>query len=84
MSARLSDTAPEIEALQIEGLRRMEPWQKLALLEGLNRTVRALAWAGLRQRYPDDPPERLRRRMADLLLGPELAVRVYGPGPEEC
>jgi len=32
---------------------------------------------------PDDTPDLLRRRLADLLLGPELAARVYGPLPEE-
>jgi hypothetical protein len=47
----------------------------------LNATVRLLALEGLRQRYPDDPPELLRCRLADLLLGPELAARVYGPLP---
>jgi len=33
----------------------------------------------LRQRHPNASPEELRRRLADILLGPELAVRVYGP-----
>ncbi len=34
-------------------------------------------------RYPDDTPAQRRCRLADLLLGPALAVRVYGPSPEE-
>jgi hypothetical protein len=37
--------------------------------------------SGLRQRYPQATPEEL-RRLADLLLGPELAARAYGPLPE--
>jgi len=45
----------------------------------LNQTVKTLALSGLKTRYPDDPPEILRRRLADLLLGPELACKVYGP-----
>jgi hypothetical protein len=49
----------------------------------MNRTVQALALAGLRQRHPDDTPAQRRRRLADLLLGPELAACVYGPLPEE-
>ena len=49
----------------------------------MNRTVHAMALAGLRQRYPDDTPDRRRRRLATLLLGPELATRAYGPDPEE-
>ena len=46
--------------------------------------MQTLALAGLRQRYPDDTPDQRRRRMADLLLGPELAARVYGPSGEEA
>jgi hypothetical protein len=78
----LSDTHPDILRLQIEQLRQMPPWRKLALVGEMNRTVHALALAGLRQRYPGESPERLRRRLADLLLGAELAARAYGPLPE--
>ncbi len=46
------------------------------------QTVQTLALAGLRQRYPDDTPAQRQRRLADLILGPELAARVYGPSPE--
>jgi hypothetical protein len=77
------DTSPEIERIQIEALRRMPAWRKLALVGDMNDTVRTLALAGLRERYPDDTPAQRRRRLADLLLGPELAARVYGAWPEE-
>jgi hypothetical protein len=78
-----SDTHPEIERLQIEGLRRMPTWRKIELVGDMNEAVRTLALAGLRQRYPDDTPAQRRRRLADLLLGPELAARVYGPLQED-
>jgi hypothetical protein len=45
----------------------------------MNETVRTLALSGLRSRYSNDSPERLLRRLADLLLGPELAAKVYEP-----
>ena len=79
----LNDTHPEIERLQIERLRQMPPWRKLALVGDINEAVRALALAGLRQRYPDDTPAQRRRRLADLALGPESAARVYGPLQED-
>ena len=60
----------------------MPPWRKLALVGEMNQTVRTLALAGLRQRYPADTPAMRRRRLADLLLGPELAARAYGPFQE--
>ena len=80
------DTSPDVENMQIERLRQMPPWRKMALMAAMSQTVRTLAMAGLRQRHPDDTPALRRRRMADLLLGPELAARVYGPLPEkdEC
>ena len=54
-------------------------------MAALNRTARELALAGLRRRHPEailrtTPPE-LRRHLADLLLGPELAAQVFGPEP---
>jgi len=48
-----------------------------------NRIARALAMAGLRQRYPNEDAHRLRRRLVDLWLGPELAEKTYGPLPKE-
>lgn len=77
------DTDPEIERLQIEGLRQMPAWRKLAMVVSMNRLVRALALAGLRERYPDDSPAQRQRRLADLLLGAELAARSFGPGLKE-
>lgn len=82
MTALSPDTWPEIEQLQIERLREMPPWRKLALVSEMHGTVRSLALAGIRQRYPDESPGQRRRRLADLLLGPELAARAYGPMQE--
>lgn len=77
------DTSPEIERMQIELLRQMPVARKLELVAQTHETGRILALAGLRRRYPDDDPARLRRRLASLLLGEELAARAYGPGPED-
>jgi hypothetical protein len=77
------DTSPEIERLQIEGMRRLPTWRKMAMVSSMNRMVRSLAMAGLRERHPDDSPAQLRHRLADLLLGTELAAQALGPGPGE-
>jgi hypothetical protein len=73
------DTCPEAEAALIEMLRQAPPWHKLHMVAQLNQTVRTLALSGLRQRHPEATPQELRRRLADLLLGPDLAALVYGP-----
>jgi hypothetical protein len=81
MSPLYSDTDPQMEALQIELLRKASPARKMEMLAQLNASVRTLAMSGLRQRHPDASPELLRRLFADLLLGKELAARVYGEIP---
>ena len=79
----ISDTRPEIAALQRSLLRQAGPARKLAMLGQMNQTVRTLALSGLRSRYPDDSAEMLRRRLANLVLGPVLASLVYGPPVEK-
>jgi hypothetical protein len=81
MFGHYSDTRPEVEEIYLELLRKASPARKLALVGAMNETVKILALSGLKSRFPDDPLEMLRRRLADLLLGPELARRVFGPGP---
>ena len=78
-----SDTSPEIERLQVELMQQTPAWRKLYRVAHMNQTVRLLALSGLRQRHPRAGPEELNRRLADLLLGPELAGRAYGPLPKE-
>jgi hypothetical protein len=73
-----SDTDPKIVAMQMDLLRKASPVQKMALLGQLNQMVKELALSGLRSRYPNDSPAMIQRRLADLLLGPELALKVYG------
>jgi len=78
MSALYPDTDPKVEALQIEMWRQASPTRKMHMLAQLNASVRILALAGLRSRYPNATETQLRRRLADLLLGEELARKVYG------
>jgi len=81
MGTRLTDTSADAERVQIEILRSMPPWQKLRLWNDLNMAMRQVALSGLRERFPSASPEELRRRLATLLLGPELATQAYGPEP---
>lgn len=63
----------------VELLRGASAARKVAMVLSANRTARALALTGLRERYPGDSSARLHRRLADLWLGPELAAKAYGP-----
>jgi len=77
MSTLFPDTDPKMEALQIQLLRRMPSWKKIAILEGLNETVKTLAVSGIKQRYPQATPQQIHRMLAELMLGAELARKVY-------
>lgn len=76
---RSPDTDPEAEAVQLEIYRRMPAWKKIRLVFEAVDMSRALALAGLRSRHPQASPEQIHRRLMDLVLGEELAARVYGP-----
>jgi len=79
MAKLFADTSPEAERVYLELLRQAPPWRKLQMVAELNETVRQLALQGLRQRHTNASEAELRRRLADLLLGPDLATRAYGP-----
>jgi hypothetical protein len=82
MRTQSPDTSAEAERVLIELLRQAPVWRKLCMVEDSNRSVKDLLTMGLRHRFPQDSPGMLRRRLADLWLGPELSAVAYGPLPE--
>jgi len=83
MRTLASDTHPAAERVLIDIWRRSSPAEKMGMVLEANRTAKELALTGLRERFPNDPPQRLQRRLADLRLGSELAAKAYGPLPPE-
>ena len=77
MTALYSDTHPKIEQMQIEIIRRMPSWKKIAIVDDLNETVKAFAISGIIQSHPDATTEQIQRLLAELILGAELASKVY-------
>lgn len=77
MGALSFDTHPEIERVQIQLIRQMPAWKKMAVVDDLNETVRTLAISGIKQRHPDASPAEVERMLAELMLGAELARKVY-------
>jgi len=70
------------EKVQIDIQRSMSAAEKFRILNGLIVAGQTLSLSCLRDRFLDARPEELRRRLATLLLGRELATKVYGPEPE--
>ncbi len=83
MKTQSRDTSPEAERVLIGLLRRVPAWRRLQLADQMSATVRQLSLAGLRTRHPAASEAELRRRFADLHLGPELAAKVYGAPPAD-
>jgi hypothetical protein len=77
MGTLYSDTHPKMEAMQIEFIRRMPAWKKLSIVDGLNETVKTLALSGIKERNPNATPQEIHRMLAELMLGAELARKVY-------
>ena len=79
MNQPLSDTDAQTEAVLLQMLRDAPVWQKWQRVGQLNAMAKSLVLSGLRQQYPHANENELRRRLADRLLGSELALAAYGP-----
>ena len=71
------DTSPEVERLQIEAWRLMSSEQKAAMVTALTAAAIEMAKAGVRQRYPGESEPAQRMRLAEILLGVDLAHRAF-------
>ena len=73
-----SDTSPEAESIQIDLLRKTPTWKRLRVAAEMSETVMLLSRIGVARRNPGATPAELQRLAAEAILGPELALRVYG------
>jgi hypothetical protein len=71
------DTSAEAEHVMVEKLRAMSPVQRLHLALSLSQSVRELAIAGVRQRYPDASAREQVLRLALAIHGRDLATAAY-------
>ena len=78
MGTLARDTARSAEKAQLEVLKTLPAWRKLELLDEACRTTRTVMMAGLHSRFPEVPEAEIRRMLMDLLLGEEIAERVWG------
>jgi len=77
------DTSPAARARYAELLRQLGPERRLRAAIGLTRATRELAEAGIRQRMPNASDTQVRRELAALLYGDDVAVRLFGRGDEQ-
>jgi len=65
----LSDTSPEMAAIQQEIFRRMTPAARLRLALEMSESLRHVALAGLRSRRPELNEKDLSRELMRLMYG---------------
>lgn len=78
MSNQLNDTHPKIEAILLEGYRKMSPAQKLERVRMLTRAVQELALLDVRRRHPNADAREQALRVASRWIEPQLMVKAFG------
>jgi hypothetical protein len=76
------DTTPEAWERYLEAIRRMTPNEKLQRVFELTDSVRSMAEAGVRARYPNASEREIFLRTGATWLGRELMIKAYGWDPE--
>ncbi len=78
----LNDTHPKIEAILIEGYRRMSAAEKMARVRAMSVAVQVLGLADVRRAHPDADERELALRLASRRLDAETMRRAFGWDPE--
>jgi hypothetical protein len=77
-----SDTHPKIEAILIEGYRRMGPAEKMSRVVALSRAVQQLGLADVRRAHPEADERELALRLASRRLDADTMRRAFGWDPD--
>jgi len=72
-SVNATDTSPDALAVQLDGLRRMTPQQRIAKMCAMSRLVRNMAFDAIRRRHPELDDEGVRLLFIELTYGKTLA-----------
>lgn len=80
----MRDTTRRSNERYHELLRLRAPHERLEAAMRLSRGVRALAEAGIRQRFPAADASEVRVRLTARLYGRVAATRLFGPIPDDA
>ncbi len=77
----MTDTSMQSELVRIAALRAMTPARRLSIASNWTASMREMMRAGLRKKMRDTQAAQAdqRRLFAEQWLGPDLALRAYGP-----
>ena len=77
-----NDTHPVVEAMIVDGYRRMSPSQKLGRVAALTRALDELVLADVRRRFPNASEREQALRVASRRLDAETMRRAFGWDPD--
>lgn len=77
------DTTEEVDRRQFDLWREMPDWRKFLLFGELCDSAKAMAEAGLRERYPDADDREIKMRLAATWLDRPTMIKFYGWDPLE-
>lgn len=77
----LTDTDPNVLEIRDARLREMSERQRAEILTGLTLSVQQLAFAGMRERFPQAADDEIWLRLAVSRLGAEMVRKAYGRVP---
>lgn len=81
MKALSPDTSIDAQAVLFDLLRGAPVWKRLRMVADLNHTLRLLALADLRRRYPSATEQEIHRRLMARWLKREEIIAAYGWDP---
>ncbi len=79
---RFLDTSPDVERIQVDIFRRMEPEKRLQAAAWLSRNCRILLAEGIRKRHPEYDEKKVRLAVIRCLLPEALFLEAY-PGARD-
>ena len=69
----ITDTTQDALDVQLDGLRRMTPQQRISKMCSLSRHVKKMAFDAIRRRHPDLDEQEVRLLFIELTYGKSLA-----------
>jgi hypothetical protein len=76
-----ADTTPEARLGYEESLRRMTRDERIRMAQELTLSAQRIAFAEMRERYPELSDDDIRLKLAVVRLGEDVVRKVYGRVP---
>jgi hypothetical protein len=77
----ISDTDPKVDRILTEMIRKLPSWRKVEMVNDLINMSRQFSLSGLRSRHSNESESEIRKRLATILYGQDVADKMFSePG----